>query len=155
VARADGYSRSNRRKGIGKLKKPKGAAKPKHGKGKISTLDATALLASVKHHPGAGKGRNFGAPSPVHRPEANDAPRDAMTPPNVFWTLVTPLATIIGTYSNCPEGGQIQPDQAAWLESELAAALKGKAPIVAVLAAPTHDCTYSRRHFTARSCPSA
>lgn len=267
------------------MKKPKSAAKPKQGKGKTSILNATALLASVKHHPGAGKGRNFGAqrlpqsfqtiidpnknppqpfralppptgkapfrlsldsmlsaqamqtiqkqmvfhtvgdtggvntptyienvatymeddfaaadaslhptffyhlgdvvyydgetanyfpefyepymtypapifaipgnhdgdidpqtgettlqsfvnnfcaPSPVHRPEANDAPRDAMTQPNVFWTLVTPLATIIGTYSNCPEGGQIQPDQAAWLQSELAAAPKGKALIVAV-----------------------
>jgi len=75
---------------------------------------------------------NFCAPSPVHRPEAKDAPRDAMTQPNVFWTLLTPLATIIGTYSNCPEGGQIQPDQGAWLQSELAAAPKGKALIVTV-----------------------
>jgi acid phosphatase type 7 len=75
---------------------------------------------------------NFCAPSPVHRPEAKDAPRDAMTQPNVFWTLLTPLATFIGTYSNCPEGGQIQPDQAAWLQAELAAAPKGKALIVAV-----------------------
>ncbi|HEY2462221.1 MAG TPA: metallophosphoesterase [Candidatus Acidoferrum sp.] len=75
---------------------------------------------------------NFCAPAPVHRDEAKDAPRDAMTQPNVFWTLLTPLATFIGTYSNCPEGGQIQPDQAAWLQSELAAAPKGKALIVSV-----------------------
>jgi hypothetical protein len=75
---------------------------------------------------------NFCAPSPVHRPEAQDAARDAMTQPNVFWTLLTPLATFIGTYSNCPEGGQIQPDQASWIQSELAAAPKGKALILAV-----------------------
>lgn len=75
---------------------------------------------------------NFCAASPVHRPEAMDSPRDAMTQPNVYWTLETELATFIGLYSNCPEGGQIEPAQASWFESELAAAPRDRALIVAV-----------------------
>ena len=75
---------------------------------------------------------NFCAPAPVHRPEAHDAPRDAMTQPNVYWTLLTPLATIIGLYSNCPEGGEVKPDQIAWLQSELKAAPAGLPLILAV-----------------------
>lgn len=75
---------------------------------------------------------NFCSPAPVHRPEASDAPRSAMTQPNVYWTLDTPLATLIGLYSNCPEGGQIRPDQVAWFESELAGAPKDRALVVAV-----------------------
>ena len=76
--------------------------------------------------------RNFCQPAPVHQPEAQDAPRDAMTQPNVYWTLLTPLATFIGLYSNCPEGGVLKPDQIAWFESELRAAPTGKALILAV-----------------------
>ncbi len=75
---------------------------------------------------------NFCAKVPTHRAEAKDAPRDAMTQPHVYWTLDTPLATIVGLYSNCPEGGQIKPDQTAWFESELRKAPTGKAIIVAV-----------------------
>ncbi len=76
--------------------------------------------------------RNFCAPAPVRQPEAQDAPRDAMTQPNMYWTLLTPLATFIGLYSNCPEGGVLKPDQIAWFESELRAAPTGKALILAV-----------------------
>jgi hypothetical protein len=76
--------------------------------------------------------RNFCAPAPVHQPEAMDSPRDAMTQPNVYWTLRTPLATIIGLYSNCPEGGVLKADQIAWLETELKTAPAGMALILAV-----------------------
>src|SRR5712692_593542 len=75
---------------------------------------------------------NFCARVPAHRPEAQDALRDAMTQPNVYWTLDTPLGTIVGLYSNCPEGGELRPDQIAWLESELKKAPASKALIVAV-----------------------
>jgi hypothetical protein len=61
-----------------------------------------------------------------------DSPRDAMTQPNVYWTLRTPLATIIGLYSNCPEGGVLKADQIAWLETELKTAPAGMALILAV-----------------------
>lgn len=75
---------------------------------------------------------NFCAQAPTHTAEARDATRDAMTQPNVYWTLETPLATIIGLYSNCPEGGQIRPAQITWLESELKNAPKNMALILAV-----------------------
>ncbi|THD48876.1 MAG: metallophosphoesterase [Bradyrhizobium sp.] len=51
--------------------------------------------------------RNFCSQSAVISQDNRDAPRRTMTQPNVFWTLNTPLVTIIGLYSNCPEGGQI------------------------------------------------
>jgi len=76
--------------------------------------------------------RNFCAQAPVHMPEADDAPRDAMTQPNVFWTLNTPLVTIIGVYTNVPEGGQIGQNQLAWFEQELADAPKDRALILAL-----------------------
>jgi acid phosphatase type 7 len=76
--------------------------------------------------------RNFCAQAPIHLSEASDAPRDAMTQPNVYWTLTTPLATIVGLYTNVPEGGKIGPDQITWFEKELAAAAPGKALILAL-----------------------
>jgi hypothetical protein len=51
--------------------------------------------------------RNFCSQSAVISPDNTEAPGRTMTQPNVFWTLNTPLVTIIGLYSNCPEGGQI------------------------------------------------
>ena len=74
--------------------------------------------------------RNFCSPQPVITPDARDIPRDAMTQPNVFWTLLTPVATIVGLYSNVPEGGKIRPDQQAWLANELKKAPKSKALFV-------------------------
>jgi len=76
--------------------------------------------------------QNFCAQAVVHLPEADEAPRDAMTQPNVFWTLNTPLCTIIGLYTNVPEGGKIGHDQLAWFEGELAAAPKDLALILAL-----------------------
>jgi acid phosphatase type 7 len=76
--------------------------------------------------------RNFCAQATVHLPEAKDAPRDAMTQPNVYWTLNTPLATLVGLYSNVPEGGQLGQNQLAWLNQELAAAPTDRALILSV-----------------------
>lgn len=63
--------------------------------------------------------RNFCAQSAVISPDNREAPRRTMTQPNVFWTLNTPLVTVIGLYSNCPEGGQIGENQRLWFISEL------------------------------------
>jgi acid phosphatase type 7 len=41
-----------------------------------------------------------------------------MTQPYVFWTLLAPFVTIIGLYSNVPEGGEIHNDQIGWLAAE-------------------------------------
>ncbi|TMC54265.1 MAG: metallophosphoesterase [Chloroflexi bacterium] len=80
----------------------------------------------------AGFVENFCATTPHLTAEAQDAHRDAMTQPNVYWTLITPLVTIIGVYTNCPEGGQVQPDQASWFASELGAADKSLPIVVAM-----------------------
>jgi hypothetical protein len=63
--------------------------------------------------------RNFCSPQPVRTPEAGESLRTAMTQPNIFWTLITPFATIVGLYSNVPEQGRINEQQQEWLESEL------------------------------------
>jgi hypothetical protein len=76
--------------------------------------------------------RNFCSQSAVISPDNIDAPRRTMTQPNVFWTLNTPLVTIIGLYSNCPEGGQISDTQRAWFIAELAAAPSELPVILAV-----------------------
>jgi hypothetical protein len=45
-----------------------------------------------------------------------------MTQPNVYWTLETPFANIIGLYSNVPEGGEIHQEQFDWFVNELSSA---------------------------------
>src|SRR5258708_3108768 len=54
--------------------------------------------------------------------EAGDVSRDAMTEPNVYWTLETPFATVVGLYTNVPEGGWLDDKQIAWLTGELSVA---------------------------------
>ena len=73
---------------------------------------------------------NFCAQTPHITPEAGDAQRHAMTQPNVYWTLQAPYATIIGLYTNVPEGGQLDNDQVAWFHAEMQAAPQDKALIV-------------------------
>lgn len=76
--------------------------------------------------------RNYCAPKPgTHSPDAGDSTRTAMNQPNVYWTLVTPFARLIGLYTNVPEGGLVHPDQLAWFTAELkAASAQGVAVIV-------------------------
>jgi hypothetical protein len=78
--------------------------------------------------------RNFCAPKPQVTADAGDQSRDAMTQPNVFWTFVTPLCTIIGLYSNVPEHGVVHPDQQKWLLGEL----KGASPKMPVFVTLHH-----------------
>jgi acid phosphatase type 7 len=83
--------------------------------------------------------RNFCAPAPgIHQPEAGDAPRTAMTQPNVYWTLLTPLVNIIGLYSNVPDGGEIQSPQTEWLVEELRS-LPADVPIIVTLHHPVYS----------------
>jgi Calcineurin-like phosphoesterase len=59
--------------------------------------------------------------------------RTQMDLPNVYWTFNTPLATIIGLFSNVGETqGEIHQDQIDWFRGELAAADPNLALIVAV-----------------------
>jgi len=73
---------------------------------------------------------NFCAKEPQLSSEAGDSGRDAMTQPNVYWTLETQFATFIGLYTNVPEGGWMDNDQIAWFQSELSSAPQNKALIV-------------------------
>ena len=64
--------------------------------------------------------RNFCASAPgTKTPEAQSSFRTAMNQPNCYWTLLTPLCSIIGLYSNVPEGGEIDETQQAWVVKEL------------------------------------
>ena len=45
-----------------------------------------------------------------------------MTQPNVYWTLLHAWVTIIGLYTNVPEGGAIAEDQLGWPTTERRAA---------------------------------
>lgn len=73
---------------------------------------------------------NFCAPAPLLTKEAQDAPREAMTQPNVYWALETSLARFIGLYTNVPNGGMLDDYQKAWLVSELKGAPADQALIV-------------------------
>jgi len=81
---------------------------------------------------------NFCAPTAVHRAEAASAARSAMTQPNSYWTLETKQATIIGLYTNVPEGGEIHEDQQDWLVHELETAPTDKALILALHHPPVY-----------------
>jgi acid phosphatase type 7 len=75
---------------------------------------------------------NFCSPDGAVTPDARDATRPAMTQPNCYWTLLAPLVTIVGLYTNCPEHGVVEQEQADWFREELAAAPADKALIVAL-----------------------
>lgn len=91
---------------------------------------------------------NFCSPDGGVPPDARDAPRPAGIQPNCFWTLLAPLVTIVGLYTNCPEYGVVEQDQADWFEGELAAAPKDKALIVAL-----HHPPYSGDSYHSSSVP--
>ncbi|PWG78751.1 metallophosphoesterase family protein [Pararcticibacter amylolyticus] len=58
-------------------------------------------------------------------PFSGGSERLSMIQPNVYWTLETPLATIIGLYSNVPKYGVITAEQRDWLIRELHSARVG------------------------------
>lgn len=65
-------------------------------------------------------------------PISKDCPRVQLDLPNVYWTLVTPMATIIGMYTNVPEGGSIDSVQQQWLTHEFSTAPEDRALILAL-----------------------
>jgi len=76
--------------------------------------------------------RYFMQAQPHVNPESQDAPRTTMSQPNVYFTLQCPFATIVGMYTNVPEGGSIDSIQQQWLTNEFATAPPDKALIVAL-----------------------
>jgi acid phosphatase type 7 len=87
---------------------------------------------------------NFGAPAPVHTLEAGGSNRMAMTQPNSYWTLQTRRATIIGLYTNVPEGGVIDDRQQDWLVHELESAPLDRALILTLHHPPFSVDTFAR-----------
>ena len=75
---------------------------------------------------------NFCSPEPQLSPQAGHTTRETMIQPNVYWTLQTPFATMIGLYTNVPEGGELADDQKDWLRQELAEAPTDRALLVAM-----------------------
>jgi hypothetical protein len=82
------------------------------------------------------KKTNFCASEDEITVDAGDIDRDAMIQPNVYWTLNVPFVTIIGLYSNVPDGGVIKDDEFNWFKGELESAPKDKALIISVHHAP-------------------
>ena len=76
--------------------------------------------------------RYFMQPDAHINAESQDAPRATMSQPNVYFTLDCPFVTIIGMYTNVPEGGSIDSIQQQWLTNEFATAPADKALIVAL-----------------------
>jgi len=71
-------------------------------------------------------------------PISKDAPRVGLNLPNPYWTLLTPLATIVGMYTNVPEHGSIDSIQQQWLTNEFATANK-KLPLILALHHPVYS----------------
>jgi acid phosphatase type 7 len=65
-------------------------------------------------------------------PISKDAPRVQLSLPNVYWTLITPMATIVGMYTNVPEGGSIDSVQQQWLTNEFATVPTDRAFVLAL-----------------------
>jgi hypothetical protein len=56
----------------------------------------------------------------------------AVPQPNVYWTLEHDWVTIVGLYTNVPEGGLLDAEQKRWLVGELSAARPGVTLILAM-----------------------
>lgn len=67
--------------------------------------------------------------------------RKSMIQPNVYWTLKTPLATIIGLHTNVPKYGVITTEQRNWFLSELKAAKLERSEKVLIVC--VHHAPYS------------
>jgi 3',5'-cyclic AMP phosphodiesterase CpdA len=69
-------------------------------------------------------------------PFSKSSRRKTMIQPNVYWTLETPLATIVGMHTNVPKYGIVGPEQIEWLKEELLSAPKDKMLILCLHHAP-------------------
>jgi hypothetical protein len=71
-------------------------------------------------------------------PISKDAPRVGLSLPNVYWTLLTPVATFVGLYTNVPEGGSIDSTQQQWVTNEFDKASKDL-PLIFTLHHPIYS----------------
>jgi hypothetical protein len=71
-------------------------------------------------------------------PISKDAPRVQLNLPNVYWTMITPFATIVGMYTNVPEHGSIDSTQQQWVTNEFATAAMDR-PLILALHHPIYS----------------
>jgi hypothetical protein len=71
-------------------------------------------------------------------PVSMSAPRVGLNLPNPYWTLLTPMATFVGMYTNVPEHGSIDSIQQQWLTNEFATAPKNL-PLILALHHPIYS----------------
>lgn len=70
---------------------------------------------------------------------SGNSERKSMVQPNLYWSLITPVARIIGLYGNVSKFGKIDDEQRRWLVAELRAAdleRKEKAVVLCIHHAP-------------------
>jgi acid phosphatase type 7 len=72
-------------------------------------------------------------------PDAREIHRASVDQPNVYWTLDTSLFTVIGLYSNVPEGGRLEQDQIDWLASELKESSRHKKALLVAVHHPPYS----------------
>ena len=82
---------------------------------------------------------------PSLRAIGTDFGRDTMTQPNCYWTLTTPLFTIIGLYTNVPSGGVVREPQVSWFNNEMKSADKTK-PLIVAMHHPVHSVATNASH---------
>jgi hypothetical protein len=82
---------------------------------------------------------------PALRAIGVDFGRDTMTQPNCFWTLNTPLFTMIGLYTNVPSGGVVREPQVSWFNNEMKAASRQK-PLIVAMHHPVHSVATNPSH---------
>jgi hypothetical protein len=82
--------------------------------------------------------RNFCAEHPVKMTESGDSLRTAMVQPDVYWTLLTPLASFVGLYTNVPAGGDVRPPQTPWLVTQLKTLPKDR-PLIVTMHHPIYS----------------
>ena len=80
----------------------------------------------------------FMQPVPDVDPISKDAPRVGLEQPNPYWTLTTPFATIVGMYTNVPEGGSVDSVQQQWITNEFATAPSDQ-PLILTLHHPIYS----------------
>ena len=88
-------------------------------------------------------------------PFSKDINWQSANQPNVYWTLETPLANIIGLHSNVPKFGYVSPEQKKWFIEELKTAQaqrEDKALLVCIHHAPfsadvNHGCSLPMIEF--------
>jgi hypothetical protein len=76
--------------------------------------------------------KTFCSPAPPLHDAAGGEPRPIVRQPNAYWTLRHEWITLVGLYTNVPEGGQIATDQLRWLTEELRDAPQGVTLILAM-----------------------